>query len=172
MTQNNFFWISLKNSQPLHCEEQFCSFKSNKYLGINIHYFRFWTNGLWNHSFIHYHTLLLLHMVLFWSNFFIKMILNFWDMRTICSKIFAELGFFPQSLKLALHILYWKYFEHFGHFLNCALLTQFFISSYPVPWLPNFFRMKDNQYYLKYRNFLAITYWPNNYLSLKIKAII
>ena len=30
MTQSNFSSVSLKNSQLLHCEEQFCSFKAEK----------------------------------------------------------------------------------------------------------------------------------------------
>ena len=49
-------------------------------------------------------------------------------MRIICPRIFAKLDFFATMSQMGVHILHWKYFEHFWHFPTIALLIQFLKS--------------------------------------------
>ena len=51
--------------------------------------------------------------------------------------------FLPQCLKLALHILHWKYLEHFWHVPNFALFTQF-LKLWRIGRKNTTFRVTDN----------------------------
>ena len=94
-------------------------------------------------SFI-YHALLLPHKVVLLSQFFIKLIISFWDMPTICPKIFPKLDFFTAMSQIGLAYFALEVFWTFMTFSRLCL-------SYPVlkiweNWKKkhNFFRVKDN----------------------------
>ena len=108
-------------------------------------------------SFI-YHALLLPHRMVFSSKFFIKIIINLWDMCAPSAlKPLLNWTIWPQYLKWVLHILHWEYFEHFWHITNFALLTQFLKYRKIERQNTTFLEwMITWQYYLEGRDFLAI----------------
>ena len=122
MTQNSFSLIFLKNNCCI-VKNSFVALKNNEvFFRVS---FRVWTHGLENRTFFHLSCITIAAQGGTFKQFLVKTITDFWDMRTICPKIFAKLDLIATMSQMDFHILHWKYFKHFWHFSNFVLFTQF-----------------------------------------------
>ena len=87
----------------------------------NINSFRVWTYALENHSFIHLSCITDATHGGTFTQFFFNLVINIWDMQTICPKLFAKFNGFATMSQMG---------------VACSTLKTFWASlTFPQLWL-------------------------------------